>query len=123
LTGKMRRDTTFEGDDLRQVDPKFQSPRYEQYLDAVSKLDRFARDGYGKHVIHLAVRWVLDQPGVSVALWGARRPDQLAPVREAMGWGLDDDALDQIDRILQDTVRDPVGPEFMAPPARDKLAA
>jgi hypothetical protein len=40
-----------------------------------------------------------------------------------MGWSLDDDALDQIDRILDATIRDPVGPEFMAPPARDKPAA
>ena len=46
-----------------------------------------AKARYGKRVIDLAVRWVLDQR-ITTALWGARRPDQL----------------------------DPVGPEFMAPP-------
>jgi hypothetical protein len=35
-----------------------------------------------------------------------------------MGWKLDAPALAQIDRIVTDCVRDPVGPEFMAPPAR-----
>ncbi|HKJ87844.1 MAG TPA: aldo/keto reductase, partial [Gammaproteobacteria bacterium] len=70
LSGKMREDTTFEGDDLRNVDPKFQAPRYAQYLAAVDRLDRFARDRYGVGVLALAVRWLLDRPGVTAALWG-----------------------------------------------------
>ena len=96
-------------------DPKFQPPRFAQYLAAVEQLDRLARKRYGKRVIHLAVRWVLDQ-GITTALWGARRPDQLAPVEAAMGWSLDASAKAEIDRILAKTVHDPVGPEFMAPP-------
>jgi aryl-alcohol dehydrogenase-like predicted oxidoreductase len=119
LSGRMRADTKFAGDDIRGVDPKFRSSRYIQYLSAVARLDRFARENYGREVIHLAVRWLLDQPGVSVALWGARRPDQLAPVDEVMGWFLDQAALDAIDKIVAESVADPVGPEFMAPPARD----
>ena len=71
----------------------------------------------------LAVRWVLDQPGVSAALWGARHPEQLEAVTDALGWKLDADALAAIDRILQQTIADPVGPEFMAPPARTTAAA
>ncbi|WP_106476193.1 aldo/keto reductase [Phytohalomonas tamaricis] len=121
LSGKMKRDTQFEGDDLRQSDPKFQSPRYEQYLDAVEQLDRYAQEHYGKRILHLALRWLLDQPGVSVALWGARRPDQLDPANEVMGWSLDEKAKQDIDRILKDTVKDPVGPEFMAPPTRSEV--
>jgi len=118
LSGRMKPDTQFAGDDLRKVDPKFQPPRFAQYLQAVERLDRFARENYGKRVIDLAIRWTLDQPGVSVALWGARHPDQLAPVDSAVGWKLGADALQTIDQILRETVTDPVGPEFMAPPAR-----
>jgi aryl-alcohol dehydrogenase-like predicted oxidoreductase len=118
LSGRMDPDTRFEGDDLRKTDPKFQSPRWAQYLAAVRLLDRFAQENYGKRVIHLALRWVLDQPGVSAALWGARHPGQLDPIGEVMGWTLDDDAFRKIDRIIRDTVKHPVGPEFMAPPAR-----
>lgn len=123
LSGRMNPDTKFEGDDLRGTDPKFRPPRFAQYLDAVALLDRFARENYAKRVIHLALRWVLDQPGVTSALWGARHPGQLDPVGDVMGWTLDGSALDEIDRIIRDTVKDPVGPEFMAPPVRTQPIA
>jgi aryl-alcohol dehydrogenase-like predicted oxidoreductase len=118
LSGRMKADTPFSGDDLRRDDPKFQQPRFAQYLDAVAKLDVFAYANYGKRVIHLAVRWVLDSQPLSIALWGARHPAQLDPIADAMGWKLDAAALAEIDRIVAASVRDPVGPEFMAPPAR-----
>jgi aryl-alcohol dehydrogenase-like predicted oxidoreductase len=118
LSGRVKADRAFEGDDLRSNDPKFQPPRLEQYLGAVERLDAFARETYGKRVLHLAVRWVLDQQPLSVALWGARHPAQLDDVADVRGWKLDTSALAQIDRIVSDRVRDPVGPEFMAPPAR-----
>ncbi|AMM41146.1 general stress protein [Candidatus Desulfofervidus auxilii] len=119
LSGRMRLETKFKGDDLRNIDPKFQSPRYSQYLKAVELLDQFAQKNYSKRVIHLALRWLLDQPGVSVALWGARRPEQLEPVDEIFGWSLDAQAKEAIDRIINESIKDPVGPEFMAPPARE----
>jgi aryl-alcohol dehydrogenase-like predicted oxidoreductase len=122
LSGKMKLDTQFDGDDLRKVDPKFQPPRYAQYLQAVERLDRFAQDNYGKRVLDLTIRWTLDQPGVSVALWGARHPEQLAAVDGAVGWKLDAEALRTIDQIVRETVTDPIGPEFMAPPARPEGA-
>jgi aryl-alcohol dehydrogenase-like predicted oxidoreductase len=121
LSGRMRTDTVFDGDDLRRNDPKFIAPRFAQYLAAVEKLDRLARQRYGKRVIQLAVRWMLDQ-GITTALWGARRPDQLRPVDEVTGWSLDASARAEIDRILRETITDPVGPEFMAPPARSAAA-
>jgi aryl-alcohol dehydrogenase-like predicted oxidoreductase len=122
LSGRMKPDTQFVGDDLRRVDPKFQPPRYAQYLQAVERLDHFARKNYGKPVLDLAIRWTLDQPGVSVALWGARHPEQLAPVDNAVGWKLGAGTLRTIDQIVREAVTDPVGPEFMAPPARPEGA-
>jgi aryl-alcohol dehydrogenase-like predicted oxidoreductase len=117
LSGRMRSDTAFADDDLRRTDPKFQEPRFGQYLAAVQRLDQLARERFGKHVIELAVRWMLDQ-GVTTALWGARHPGQLQPVDEVTGWRLDTATKAEIDRILRETITDPVGPEFMAPPAR-----
>jgi aryl-alcohol dehydrogenase-like predicted oxidoreductase len=116
LSGKLRADTTFSGDDLRGVDPKFQQPRFGQYLQAVADLDELARTRFGKRVIHLALRWVLDQPGVGAALWGARRPDQLDALPDALGFTLDDATKAEIERIVAADVPDPIGPEFMAPP-------
>jgi aryl-alcohol dehydrogenase-like predicted oxidoreductase len=121
LSGSVNKSSRFTGDDLRRNDPKFQAPRFAQYLDAVARLNRFAHENYGKNVIHLAVRWVLDRGDMNIALWGARRPDQVSPVSDVMGWHIDQPAMAEIDRILKETIKDPVGPEFMAPP--DRLAA
>jgi aryl-alcohol dehydrogenase-like predicted oxidoreductase len=114
LSGRMRPDTTFQGDDLRRIDPKFQPPRFTQYLDAVRQLDVLAQRHFHRGVIHLAVRWMLDQ-GVSVALWGARRPDQLVAALDVAGWSLTAVDRELIERIVSTAVVDPVGPEFMAP--------
>jgi aryl-alcohol dehydrogenase-like predicted oxidoreductase len=119
LSGRMRPDTTFEGDDLRRIDPKFQAPRFAQYLEAVRQLDELAQRRFHRRVIHLAVRWMLDQ-GISAALWGGRRPEQLEAALGVADWSLDAADRDQIDKIVNTTVVDPVGPEFMAPLERSQ---
>jgi aryl-alcohol dehydrogenase-like predicted oxidoreductase len=115
LSGRMSAKTTFEGDDLRKVDPKFQGERFRGYLAAVDELNKLARERFGKSVLALALRWVLDQ-GPTVALWGARRPDHLDPIGDIDGWHIDDAGRREIDAILKRCVKDPVSPEFMAPP-------
>ncbi len=114
LSGRMRPDTAFEGDDLRRIDPKFQARRFAQYLEAVRQLDELAKRRFHRRVIQLAVRWMLDQ-GIGVALWGGRHPEQLEAALGVAGWSLDAAYRDQIDKIVNATVTDPVGPEFMAP--------
>ncbi len=116
LSGRMTEATTFEGDDLRRYDPKFRPPRYAQYLRAVKRLDDLARERFGKRVLDLAVRWVLEQPAVGAALWGARRPDHLDAVPSALDFSLDEAAEREIEDILAQEIIDSVGPEFMAPP-------
>ncbi len=121
LSGDLGKDTVFTGDDLRNVDPKFKEPRYSQYLKAVEELDNFARASYRKRVLHLAIRWILDQ-GIDIALAGARRPEEVEMLDNVFGWSLDDDAKQTIDDILIRTIREPVGPEFMAPPTVEREA-
>jgi aryl-alcohol dehydrogenase-like predicted oxidoreductase len=121
LSGGMSLSTRFADDDLRKSDPKFLPPRFKQYLSAVEQLDRLAQEHFGKRVIHLAVRWVLDRSEKNIALWGARRADQLSSITDVVGWRIDSAAMAKIDGILQETINDPVGPEFMAPP--DHVAA
>jgi aryl-alcohol dehydrogenase-like predicted oxidoreductase len=114
LSGRMRPDTSFEGDDLRRIDPKFQLPRFAQYLEAVRQLDEFAQRRFHRRVIELAVRWVLDQ-GIGVALWGGRRPDQVQAALGVAGWSIDAASRMLVERIVNTAVKDPIGPEFMAP--------
>jgi aryl-alcohol dehydrogenase-like predicted oxidoreductase len=117
LSGRMRPDSTFQGDDLRRIDPKFQPPRFAQYLNAVEQLDQLAQSQSHRPVIQLAVRWMLDQ-GISVALWGGRHPDQLHAALGLTSWSLDSATRSRIDRILNTTITDPIGPDFIAPPTR-----
>jgi aryl-alcohol dehydrogenase-like predicted oxidoreductase len=119
LGGRLRRGMSFEPSDIRRVDPKFQEPRFSQYITAVERLAVLAMERYGKTVLELAVRWVLDRPGVSVALWGARRPEQLDDAAGVMGWKLDAAAMAEIDRIVAESVTDPVGPEYLTPKVRE----
>jgi aryl-alcohol dehydrogenase-like predicted oxidoreductase len=121
LSGRMTPTTTFDGDDLRKVDPKFHGARYGHYLAAVAALQKLARERFGKSVLALALRWILDQG--TVALWGARRPGQLDPLAEIDGWHLDDESRREIEDILTRSIPDPVSPEFMAPPLRRPAAA
>ena len=122
LSGKITADTHFDGDDLRRNDPKFQPPRFQQYLAAVAELERLAHTRFGKTPLALAVRWILDQ-GPTIALWGARRAHQVDGLEDVFGWSLDAEAKREIDAILARNIPDPVGPEFMAPPASLARAA
>ena len=115
LSGRMTLETKFDGDDLRKIDPKFRDKRFRQYLAAVGELKKLARERFGKSVLALAVRWVLDQ-GPTIALWGARHPGQLDPITDVEGWHIDAATKHDIDAILERCIVDPVTPAFMAPP-------
>jgi aryl-alcohol dehydrogenase-like predicted oxidoreductase len=115
LSGRMTADTKFGGDDLRKVDPKFQGARFGQYLSAVEELKKLAAERFGKSVLALAVRWVLDQ-GPTIALLGARNPGQMEPIGEIDGWRIDAAAKREIEAILKRCISDPASPAFMAPP-------
>lgn len=117
LSGKMGKEKRFEGDDLRKTDPKFQEPRYSQYLQCVDKLQEWSQQKYRKPVLALAIRWELDK-GIGVALWGGRRPQQLNGIDDVWGWKLTETDFAEIDEIIEKNVKMPIGPEFMAPPER-----
>ena len=102
LSSTMHADRRFSSEDMRKTsDPKFQQPHFAEYLDAATKLDAYAREHFGKRVIHLAVRWLLDQPSVGIALWGARRPDQLSPPSRSVRLVLSEHDFAAIDAILE----------------------
>lgn len=115
LTGKVRPETEWPKGDLRRVDPKLRLPKRLEYLRAVDRLRpiAYARQ---KTMAQLAVRWLLDQPGVTAALWGARMPSQIAEAAGATGWSLSPGELEGIDRILAEEIHGSIDASFMAPP-------
>jgi aryl-alcohol dehydrogenase-like predicted oxidoreductase len=113
----------FDGDDLRLKDPKFQEPRFAQYMKAAARLGQHAWSNHGKSLLAFAIRWILDRGETMTALWGARNAGQLDAVEQAFGWTLSSSDYAEVDRILRETIKNPVGPEFMAPPPRETVAA
>lgn len=123
LSGKMSKDREFKGDDLRKsMDPKFKEPQFSQYLQCAEALKGWVKKKYNRPLIALAIRWVLDS-GVNIALWGARKPEQLSDIEAIFDWKLTEIDLKEIDAILKDNVKNPVGPEFMQPPVRKEKSA
>ncbi len=115
LTGKYRGTETFSDRDVRGMDPKFQPDRFPTYLACVERLTQVAAR-HGKTVAQLAIRWCLDQPGVTVALCGARRTDQLEENVGATGWSLSPSDRVDMERVVSEALPVKIGPEFMGPP-------
>jgi aryl-alcohol dehydrogenase-like predicted oxidoreductase len=51
-------------------------------------------------MIELAIRWILEQPGITAALCGAKRPDQIRESAGGSDWNLTAEQLDAIERAL-----------------------
>jgi aryl-alcohol dehydrogenase-like predicted oxidoreductase len=71
----------------------------DDVLEAVQNL-RPVADDLGITMAQLALAWVLREPGVSSAIVGASRPEQVDDNVAASGVELGDDALQRIDEIL-----------------------
>jgi aryl-alcohol dehydrogenase-like predicted oxidoreductase len=103
LSGKFDRDTELPEDDWRASSPLFGGESFERNLEVVEELGRFAEER-GHTEAQLAVAWTLAQPGVHVAIVGARRPDHIEGTAPAADVELSDDDLERIDSIMEGAV-------------------
>ena len=79
----------------------------DDVLTAVAQLAPLAADA-GLSLAQLSLAWVLQRPGVSAAIIGATRPDQVTENVKAVGVRLDEDLMRRIDDVLDPVVeRDP----------------
>lgn len=123
LSGKMSKNREFKDDDLRKgMDPKFQEPQFSQYLKCAEALKNWVKSKYDRPLLALAIRWVLDSK-VNVALWGARKPEQLNDLNAIWGWKLTEADFKEINKILAENVKNPLEPHFMEPPVRQEKAS
>ena len=60
----------------------------------------FLVGGYGKTLAQLAIAWNLCQPGVTTALTGARRLEQVEENAGGAGWQISPSDLDEIEDIV-----------------------
>jgi aryl-alcohol dehydrogenase-like predicted oxidoreductase len=114
LSGKFTGNETFPQGDIRRADPKFKPDRFKQYVKAVEMLKRIA-EKYNRTMAQFALRWALQQPGVTTVIAGARTAPQVEDNAGVSDWLISGDDLRRVDEILQKHIKTPVGPEFMAP--------
>lgn len=77
LTGKYDDTARFDSTDVRSRTGYFDNGILESHLRRVSQLRGIA-NRIGRKVSQVAIRWVLDTPGVSVALVGVKNAEQLS---------------------------------------------
>jgi aryl-alcohol dehydrogenase-like predicted oxidoreductase len=114
LTGKFSGDETFPRGDLRRADPKFKPDRFKQYINAVDALRKVAGK-YHKTLAQFALRWALQQPGITTVLAGARTPAQVEDNVGASGWQIEPEDLQKVEKLVSTRIKTPIGPEFMSP--------
>jgi len=99
LAGKLARDHVFTAGDGRAKYPMFQGQEWHKNQDLVDELRAIAAEA-GKSVAQLAINWTIDQPGITSALCGAKRPDQIRETAAAMGWQLSEQQRARIEQAL-----------------------
>jgi aryl-alcohol dehydrogenase-like predicted oxidoreductase len=114
LTGKFHGDETFPRGDLRRADPKFKPDRFRQYVKAVDALKKLAGK-YDKSVGQFALRWALQQPGITTVLAGVRTAIQVEENVGVADWQIEREDLERVENIVKTRIKTPIGPEFMSP--------
>ena len=102
LAGKIGRDQVFGPDDSRHKYPMFQGEERRKNHDLVDRLQAIAQAA-GHSVAELVINWTIHQPGITAALCGAKRPDQIRECAGGSGWQLTAEQVAQIDQALART--------------------
>jgi aryl-alcohol dehydrogenase-like predicted oxidoreductase len=102
LTGAMSREriANLPPDDWRRSNVEYQEPRLTRNLELV----QFLTDIGFPHQMspgEVAIAWTLSHPGVTGAIVGARRPDQISSLINAAEFRLDEREMGEIDQYLR----------------------
>lgn len=99
LAGKLSRDHVFAPRDGRQKYPMFHGDEWHRNQDFLDRLRPIAAET-GKTVAQLVINWTIHQCGITSALCGAKRPDQIQDNAGSMGWKLADEQMARINQAL-----------------------
>lgn len=99
LAGKMRRTDPLDDRDKRRNFPGYAGDEWQRNQDFVDRL-REAAALTGHTVAQLVVNWTMHQPGITSALCGAKRPQQIEETAGAMGWTLTEKQSSIIDAAI-----------------------
>ena len=98
LTGKFKLDSKITG--VRQGDAQFLGRRFRRNLALVEKLAEMAA-GYNRTAGQFALRWVIQRPGVTAGIMGAKRPSQVMENLGAVDFEISPRDLRDLDLLLE----------------------
>jgi aryl-alcohol dehydrogenase-like predicted oxidoreductase len=101
LAGKLARDHRFDPHDGRAKYPMFRGEEWRKNQDFLDKLRPIAEEA-GRTVAQVVINWTIQQPGITAALCGAKRPDQIRDNAAALEWKLSPEQLARIDAAIVD---------------------
>ena len=101
LAGRLPRSHRFAEGDGRLKYPMFQGEEWEKNQDFLDHLRDISK-AIGKTVAQIVINWTIHQPGITTALCGAKRADQILETSGAMGWKLSPQHQHLIDDALRD---------------------
>ena len=99
LAGRLSDKAPLDERDSRRNYPMYQGEEWKKNQAFVARLSEIAADA-GRTVAQLVINWTIHQPGVTVALCGAKRPWQIEETAGAMGWSLTPDQAAAIEAAL-----------------------
>jgi aryl-alcohol dehydrogenase-like predicted oxidoreductase len=99
LAGKIPRDHVFPTTDSRHKYPMFQGEEWQRNGDFVDELRAIADDA-DRSIAELVLNWTIHRPGITTALCGAKRPDQIRENAAGMGWRLSEEQLARINAAI-----------------------
>ncbi len=108
LAGKIGRDHVFPETDSRRKYPMFQGEQWQKNHDVVDRLRDIAT-ATGRTVAQVTINWTIHRSGITGALCGAKRPQQIRETAGGADWRLTDEQLARIDRALADRGTPDVG--------------
>ena len=104
LTGKFPRHPQLGMDDKRPNTVLFDAAVWPHVYEGVEQLKRLAQAS-GRSLGHMALRWVLQQPGIDTAVVGARTPTQVQDNAQALIGDLPATLFAQMTAISDEVIR------------------
>lgn len=101
LAGKLARDHIWHPKDGRAKYPVFQGDQWTKTHDFLDKLRPIAARRFCS-LAELVTAWTIQRPGITAALCGAKRPDQIRESAAAMDLVLSSDDLTDINQAIRE---------------------
>lgn len=99
LAGKLDRQHQFDAKDGRRKYPMFNGSEWEKNQNFLDSLRPIAAE-CETSVAQLVLNWTIQRHGITAALCGAKRPDQIRDNAQALRWKLTDAQIERINQAI-----------------------